>query len=286
MPLNRTEALKISRIRCLCGSNSFARIYQGRKPFEFLILRCTQCMACRTLPFPDAKAKDFFMDNKEILNYTLNKSQVRMDRKRLKRDCRIIQTQNIPSPYILDIGCNIGLFASYAKDEGLSVFGIDINAQGVHSAPEVTKRRMCIADANSLPFGEDIFGCVNLSHTLEHLEKPLQALSEIRRVLKSDGLLIINVPNYKGLIPLLRPVSWQGWSPQTHFWHFTPETLVRLLERMDFKVRESKLTAMCPPQINNWFKRVIYRALSGLGERCGMGDNILVVARKVRSPLK
>ena len=281
MPLNRIEILKIPKIKCFCGSNSFTKIYQGTRPFEFLILKCTQCRVCRTLPFPGTKAKDFFIDNKEILNYTLNKFQVKMDRNRFKRDCRMIQTQNTLSPYILDIGCNIGLFASYALEEGLNVFSIDVNTKRIHFAHCAVKRRMCVADANYIPFSKDSFDCVNLSHVLEHLEEPLQALSEIKHVLKSDGLLIINVPNYKGLIPLLRPVSWQGWSPQTHFWHFTPKTLVSLLQRMDFKVTESKLTAMCPPQINNWFKRVIYRVLSGLGERCGMGDNILVVARKV-----
>lgn len=286
MPLNRTEALKIPQIKCLCGNNSFTKIYQGIRPFKFLILKCTQCGVCRTSPFPETKARDFFVDDKEILNYRLNKFQVKMDRNRLRRDFRMAQTQNIPSPYILDIGCNIGLFASYALEEGFNVFSIDANAKRIHFAHHAVKRRMCIADASYAPFGADIFDCVNLSHVLEHLEEPLQALSEVYRVLKPDGLLIINVPNCKGLIPLLRPLSWQGWSPQTHFWHFTPKTLVSLLQRMDFKVTELKLTAMCPPLINNWFKRVIYRVISGLGENCGMGDNILIVAKKVRNNLK
>lgn len=175
MPLNRIEALKISKIKCLCGNNSFTKIYQGIRSFKFLILKCTQCGVCRTSPFPETKAKDFFVDDKEILNYRLNKFQVKMDRNRLKRDFRMVQTQNIPSPYILDIGCNIGLFASYALEEGFNVFSIDANAKRIHFAYHAVKRRMCIADANYIPFSKDFFDCVNLSHVLEHLEDPLQA---------------------------------------------------------------------------------------------------------------
>ena len=115
---------------------------------------------------------------------------------------------------------------------------------------------------------------------LEHSEKPLQILSEIYRLLKPEGLLVVTLPNYKGLIPRLRPISWQGWVPQEHVWHFSPQTLSDLLERMGFKVIELKLTAMCTPIINNRVKRIVYHILNWLGEKCGMGDNVWVTAKK------
>ncbi len=51
------------------------------------------------------------------------------------------------------------------------------------------------ADAESLPFADDSFDAVTCQTVLIHLENPLDALREMKRVLKPDGILICAEPN-------------------------------------------------------------------------------------------
>lgn len=50
------------------------------------------------------------------------------------------------------------------------------------------------ADAHWLPFGTGVFDGVICSEMLEHVPDPVHVLSEIRRVLKKNGTVLISVP--------------------------------------------------------------------------------------------
>lgn len=49
-------------------------------------------------------------------------------------------------------------------------------------------------DMTSLPFMNDEFDFVYASHVLEHIQNDLQAISEVKRILKPDGIAILPVP--------------------------------------------------------------------------------------------
>lgn len=64
----------------------------------------------------------------------------------------------------------------------------------VYANLSVEKRPDVQAYAELLPFGDSIFDAVICSEMLEHVMDPLCVLKEIRRVLKTDGVLLISVP--------------------------------------------------------------------------------------------
>jgi len=51
-----------------------------------------------------------------------------------------------------------------------------------------------VEDAESLTFADDFAGTILLLETIEHLKNPDRALQEARRVLRSDGVMMISVP--------------------------------------------------------------------------------------------
>ncbi len=59
------------------------------------------------------------------------------------------------------------------------------------------KGRYVLADAENLPFDDESFSHVIASEVLEHLKDDGRALSEMARVLKPDGALIITFPHRK-----------------------------------------------------------------------------------------
>jgi SAM-dependent methyltransferase len=105
---------------------------------------------------------------------------------------------------VLDVGCGTGLFLKPLIVAGCTqLYGVD----GPQDFTDRAIRRgykcvTVVADLNSSPLpGENgSFDLVVCKDVFEHLVNPTHALSEISRVLKKDGLLLLHVPNHFPLI--------------------------------------------------------------------------------------
>ncbi len=62
----------------------------------------------------------------------------------------------------------------------------------------------CLLNAHRLPFNDESFDVVVSIETIEHLEKPMQFLSECYRVLKPGGEFVCSTPNKKMASPYTR----------------------------------------------------------------------------------
>jgi SAM-dependent methyltransferase len=67
-------------------------------------------------------------------------------------------------------------------------------------------------DLHALPFPDGSFDLVVHSETLEHLERPVRALAECRRVLAAGGICAFTVPMVPGRLTLSR----EGMPPSFH----------------------------------------------------------------------
>jgi len=107
---------------------------------------------------------------------------------------------------VLDAGCGSGRhLRALAKLPGLKIVGIDRSAKDVADALTGLKNmpdalsfdyRVETADINALPFDDAVFDCVICSEVLEHIPEHEKALSELVRVLKPQGHLVVSVPRY------------------------------------------------------------------------------------------
>jgi 2-polyprenyl-3-methyl-5-hydroxy-6-metoxy-1,4-benzoquinol methylase len=111
-----------------------------------------------------------------------------------------------PGCVVLDAGCGSGRhLRALAKLPGLKIVGIDRSAKDVADALAGLKNmpdalsfdyRVETADINALPFDDAVFDCVICSEVLEHIPEHEKALSELVRVLKPQGHLVVSVPRY------------------------------------------------------------------------------------------
>jgi len=97
---------------------------------------------------------------------------------------------------ILDVGCSSGAVLEFLKTKGFdNCTGIDISNEAVQNGKN-RKLTIVQGSADQLPFSHNHFDCVIASDIIEHVQDDQQVISEIHRVLKTNGIAIIFVPAF------------------------------------------------------------------------------------------
>lgn len=97
----------------------------------------------------------------------------------------------------LEIGCGSGLYTPDIAKNSSGCVSVDIQLQNVISNKNKHRERQILwicADAQNLPLKNSIFDTVVCIEVLEHLGDDQKGISEIARVLKKNGKLILSVP--------------------------------------------------------------------------------------------
>lgn len=100
---------------------------------------------------------------------------------------------------ILDVGCGSGSLIQKLQElskPGTEFWGLDISEKLCEIAKKKNPRAKIIrGDAEALPLDDSQFDLVFMTEALEHMLDYNKALSEIRRVLKPNGVFVVTVPN-------------------------------------------------------------------------------------------
>lgn len=128
---------------------------------------------------------------------------------------------------VMDIACGTGYGLGLLKNEACFVTGVDVDIEAVKLARKESnnKASVLLGDGTRLPFKDESFDVITSFETLEHLHQRSLFLSELKRVLKNDGLLILSTPNAN----YTQPVDGKPGNP-FHIFEYTPEELKAEIE--------------------------------------------------------
>lgn len=112
---------------------------------------------------------------------------------------------------------------------------------GVHAWPEGEKGLVCLSGEYQFPVETESIDRLLLVHSLEHAQVPGDLLQEAWRVLKSNGRMLIVVPNRLGL--------WAraDWTPFGHGTPFTARQMSDWLEDHLFVHERTERALFMPP---------------------------------------
>lgn len=201
---------------------------------------------------------------------------------------------------LLDVGAGKGEFLALAADVGWKVQGVEPSPSFRRYAKErygIECHAGCLGDSASLP--EKYFDVITLNHVLEHADRPSGLLDVIRRYLKDDGLLFIEVPNcdsyFLRVLDLYFRMKGLKWSsrlspfhPPFHRFGFTTRSLTLLLERARYRVvRAATFSGRdrgFQRKRSRWYPEIMLRELATASlQFFGNRELLAVIAKPFRS---
>ena len=132
---------------------------------------------------------------------------------------------------LLDVGGGIGEFANNLSKYGFNTSVVE---------PNPTAKQSCTSKGiNSYLSVEDIpngiqYSTISLWHALEHIPDLESTLQKLHKLLNSNGLLVVAVPNFHSYDATYYAEHWAALDVPRHLWHFTPMGLKQLLETFGF----------------------------------------------------
>jgi SAM-dependent methyltransferase len=269
-PTSKKTVASRERSRCInCGDTKFDRLWEGRFTDEptrsfmhkchysqdvvallgaetFSLVRCQTCgmMFHQRILTPEwlnllysQWINDAQIEYIEAEYQTAKKREILFERSRQYMKHLLRLQKLLPSKAeqfrILDYGCGDGAFLALANLFGFDVFGIDFSSVRNQRAAKTS-----ITIFNDLETLESArignINAVTLFQVLEHLEDPLIVLSKIATIMADGGVLIVEVPDCRGISQPEQFSEFQSVHPLEHINAFTHVTLKRMCEQVGF----------------------------------------------------
>ena len=141
----------------------------------------------------------------------------------------------------MDIGCAYGLLVN-AASKCFESYGIDISQFAIMKSKKYCKGNIFPASAPELPFRNDTFDVITILDTLEHVAHLNKCLRDVVRILKQNGILLLQLPN---------PLIWThfcgrlGLQDETHANNF-------MLKRWKSICKSAPAAEICLLKWNQW----------------------------------
>ena len=145
-------------------------------------------------------------------------------RRTAERDAAYLLPRLSPGMRLLDVGCGpgtitAGLARAVAPGEAV---GIDVAEDVIQRAREhaaagpAASARFEVANVYALPFESASFDAAHAHQVMQHLARPVEALAEMRRVLRPGGLVAVRDADYATMTAWPKSPAIDRWLQVYH----------------------------------------------------------------------
>lgn len=154
-----------------------------------------------------------------------------------KNKRRLVQyIKQLPkNAHVLDAGCGSGktirIIQAYRPD--LRISAMDISNVG-ELMPKGVEFKVASTEELEQAYGKNAFDAIICQHVLEHLLYPIKTMESFKAILKDQGTLYIELPNWARIL-----VPWSDkffWNDYTHVRIFSKQTIQRMMKDYEFSI--------------------------------------------------
>lgn len=135
---------------------------------------------------------------------------------------------------ILDVGCGPGLFLIEAKKRGWEAYGTEFTDKQLEYLNNIEINTFK-GKLTSTAFQNDFFDVIISSEVIEHINNPVEEMTQFNRLLRKGGLVYITTPNFNAIERFWQKGNYEIIEYPEHLCYYTPRTIDLLLTQCGFE---------------------------------------------------
>jgi len=182
----------------------------------------------KTIPIPDDLDK--YYQSQDYISHTDTKRSLFEKMYHLVKQYTLYRKEKLILSYakkkgnLLDIGAGTGDFLNYANKKKWKTIGFEPNKK----AKDLARQKGVFLVESTTELTENSFDVITLWHVLEHIPDLEKQLSELKRLCKPNGHILVAIPNYKSYDAKYYKEFWAGFDVPRHLWHFSKTAIEKL----------------------------------------------------------
>ena len=195
------------KVKCqICNSDNFVNLSEkDRYGLKMSVIICKKCGLVQTNPRMDESSYQKFYKNEYRNIYESGKNAVEKEfQKEVNRGNEIFKfivenTQiELHDKFIVEIGTGAGGILKKFQSEGNRILGVDFGQDYIEYGLR-HNLNLKVGSVEIVEEEKEKADIIILSHVVEHFLEPIVTLSRIKKLLKDDGIVYIEVPGIKNL---------------------------------------------------------------------------------------
>jgi SAM-dependent methyltransferase len=158
---------------------------------------------------------------------------------------------------MLDYGCGAAPYLGHFRARGANISGAEVTPAIVSTYRAAGFDVALIENMERIPFPDEEFDIVYMMQVIEHVARPHEFLSEVRRILRPGGLVYLAMPNALSIWRRVFGANWvAGWFAPFHLFVYSAVGIGKLAQAHGFEVVRSRSSTS-----DSWLRLNIKAAL-------------------------
>lgn len=287
----------IKEIVCV-GCLSKSKTFFGKKN-GFNVYKCSNCRMLSLYKKPKTLDKvynsEYFSGGSGGFGYVNYDEDKEPMRDSFKKYLELIKNISNKKGKLFDVGAATGFFMSLAMEDGFEVSGVEYSDFAANKGRD-KGFDIKTGTLEKLNIQENAYDVVSMLDVIEHMPDPEIDIKIVQKMLKKDGLVIINTPDSGSLYARIMGINWHLVVPPEHIHYFNERGIKELLLRNGLdvltvtRINKKFTLEYIFNMLFKWLKVGLFQSIAiGLkGTRLGrlslptdLKDNMFIVAKKL-----